>query len=233
MRPVARILLEHYTILWWAIFSVSMLPACLMILGYMNRSLGINPLETLQQKSGLWAIVFLIVTLSITPLRRTMTWLSVFVHARFGKRLEDWNWIIRLRRMLGLFSFFYAALHTGIYLVLDAAFDWQWIINDLSEKPFIMLGMLAFILLIPLAITSNDTMFKYMGLDRWRRLHYLVYLIAVLVVIHFWWQMKALDVYHWPYIITMFVLLAYRLIVRYGIVFRKPRDDGMEVPERG
>jgi methionine sulfoxide reductase heme-binding subunit len=119
-------------------------------------------------------LTFLLLTLLVTPLRR----------------LTGCNWLLRLRRMLGLYAFFYACLHFGIYIWLDQFFDWHSIVKDIRKRPFITVGFTAFVLLIPLAATSTNAMVRKLGSQRWQRLHRLIYAIAVLGVVHFWWLVK-------------------------------------------
>jgi methionine sulfoxide reductase heme-binding subunit len=137
-------------------------------------TLGANPVEMIQDTLGQWGLRFLVITLAITPLR-------------------DWfnaSWLISLRRMLGLFAFTYVLLHFLTWLVLDQGLYWSGVLADIAKRPFITLGFLALVLLIPLAITSTNKMMRRLG-KRWKTLHRLVYLIAILGVWHYYWQVKA------------------------------------------
>lgn len=136
--------------------------------------LGANPITEAEHFTGKWTLRFLIITLSITPARR----------------LTGWNWLVRYRRMFGLFAFTYAALHLSMYIGVDMFFNFGDIVHDVVKHPYITIGMAAFLLLIPLAITSTNAMVRRLGGDRWRSLHRLVYVVAVLGVIHFWWAVK-------------------------------------------
>jgi sulfoxide reductase heme-binding subunit YedZ len=136
--------------------------------------LGANPIEKITRTTGYWTLTLLLVTLSATPLRRVL----------------GWPWLGRFRRMLGLFAFFYGCLHFLTYLVLDQFFDWPGIVKDIAKRPYITVGFTAFLLLIPLAVTSTDGMIRRLGGKRWRRLHRLVYVIAIGGVVHFWWLVK-------------------------------------------
>jgi methionine sulfoxide reductase heme-binding subunit len=136
--------------------------------------LGANPIERVLHHTGWWALVLLLVTLAITPLRR----------------VTGFNPLIKVRRPAGLFAFFYATLHFGIYLGLDRVFEWGFIVEDVAERPFITVGFLAWLLLIPLAVTSTRGWIRKLG-KRWTLLHRLVYVSAVLGVIHFYWRVKA------------------------------------------
>ena len=133
----------------------------------------VNPVETLTRDSGSWALNLLLAGLAITPLRR----------------LGTPGWLLRLRRMLGLYAFFYASVHLLIYLWLDQLFDWAAIVQDIIKRPFITVGMVAFALLLPLAITSTDGWLRRLK-RRWGQLHRLVYPLALLAVLHYLWLVK-------------------------------------------
>jgi sulfoxide reductase heme-binding subunit YedZ len=153
--------------------------ACLMPLGYIGWALsmdqlGANPIEEVIHQTGDWTLRFLLLTLALTPLRMLTS---------SGKWLQ-------FRRMIGLYAFFYATLHLLAYVVLDQFFDWSGILKDIIKHPYITVGFLAWLLLIPLAVTSTKGMMKRLG-RRWKLLHRLVYLIAILGVIHFTWLVKA------------------------------------------
>lgn len=143
--------------------------------GLYADTLGANPIEAVTRGLGTWALNFLLITLSITPLRR----------------YSGWHWLAPLRRMLGLFVFFYAFLHLTTYLWLDQFFDWPAIAKDILKRPFITIGMLCFVLLIPLAATSNAQAIRAMGGRRWQKLHHAIYGIVLLAVLHYAWLVKA------------------------------------------
>lgn len=154
-------------------FAIALLPLIrLLALGLTDR-LGVNPIEFITRSTGTWTLVFLLLTLGITPLRR----------------LSGWGWLIRLRRMLGLFAYFYSCLHFTTYVWLDQFFDWGEIVKDVYKRPFITAGFSAFVLLLPLALTSTDAMMRRLKRN-WGRLHRLVYPIALLAVTHYWWLVK-------------------------------------------
>lgn len=157
-----------------AIFFVLLLPLILLLIGVYQDSLGANPIEVLTRESGEWTLILLVMTLS----------LSTF------KRLLDWPQLTRLRRMFGLFVFFYASLHLLTYLWLDKFFEWQAIVLDFFERPFITAGMLGYVFLIPLAVTSTQYFIKRLAAN-WIKLHRLIYLVFILCLIHFWWLVKA------------------------------------------
>ena len=156
------------------IFILSLLPLVWWGFGLAFDYLGANPIETVMRGSGEWALRFLLITLAVSPLRRLLGWAK----------------LMRLRRMFGLFSWFYAGLHLLIYLSLDQFFDWTAIFYDILDRPFITVGMLAFLLLIPLGLTSNNASMRRLG-KNWLRLHQLIYPLAIFAVIHFWWLVKA------------------------------------------
>lgn len=155
-----------------ALFVLAVVPlGRLIALGVVDR-LGANPVEFVMRSLGTWTLVLLCVTLSITPLRR----------------LTGWAWLLRLRRMAGLFCFFYVLLHFTTYLWLDQWFDFAAIVKDIAKRPYVTAGFAAFLLLVPLAATSTNAMVKRLGGRNWQRLHRLVYLIAALAILHYWWH---------------------------------------------
>ena len=156
------------------VFVLCLIPLGQMVHGIVTDSLGANPFEAVTRGLGDWALRLLLVTLAVTPLRR----------------FTGFNWLLRVRRMLGLFTFFYAALHMLTYVWLDQFFDWPFILKDIVKRPFITVGFLSFVLLILLAVTSTNAMMKRLGRN-WSRLHKAVYAIGVLGVLHFWWMVKA------------------------------------------
>lgn len=157
------------------VFVLCLLPAIDLALGWRADALGANPVEAITRASGEWALRLLLATLAVTPLRR----------------FSGLHWLLRLRRMLGLFAFAYACAHFAIYLWLDQFFDWNAIALDILDRPFITVGFAAFVLLIPLAATSNGHAIRRLGGRRWQALHRSVYAIAIFAVLHFWWLVKA------------------------------------------
>jgi len=155
------------------VFATCLLPLALLVIDTVRGTLGPDPVARLEHETGIWALRLLLVTLAITPLRT----------------LTGWNALVRYRRMLGLFAFFYATLHFLIYLVVDLGGFWSQIFAEIAKKPFITVGFLAWLLLVPLAVTSTKGMMRRLG-RRWQALHRLVYLIGVLAVLHFLWQVK-------------------------------------------
>lgn len=230
-QPLSLWLKEHYRYLWWCCLLGFAWPAADLLWRFAHQQLGVNPLDTLLRTTGRWSLILLLLTLTITPLRRTLSSLCRRIHSRYGKRLSDWNWIIRLRRMLGLYSFYYAVLHAGLYAHFDLGWSWTWAREEVGEKPYLLVGALALAMLIPLAATSTKGMMRRLG-PHWRRLHRLTYAVAVLAVLHFWWLSKVGVMDPLPYTALAAFLLGYRLLSHFGLLFQRPRDDGMEVPER-
>ena len=160
----------------------------------MSDGLGANPIEFITRSTGTWTLVFLMITLSVTPLRR----------------ITGWNGLIRFRRMLGLFAFFYVCLHFTTYIWLDQFFDWTEIVKDVIKRPFITVGFVSFVLLIPLAVTSTNAMQRRLK-RRWQLLHRLVYLIAIGGVVHYWWLVKKDITQPVLYALVLAALLGFRL----------------------
>ncbi len=172
------------------------MPAGLLVRGLFTGDLGVNPAETIQLSTGLWAFRFLLLTLAVTPLRR----------------LTHWNVAIQYRRMLGLFAFFYATLHFTSYWAFDLLFAFGAMAKDVAKRPFILLGFTAFLLMIPLAVTSTKGWIRRLG-RRWARLHQLVYLSAILAAIHFALKVKVFTGEPVYYAAGVAVLLGYRIVV--------------------
>ena len=157
------------------VFLFALSPGLRLIAYGMTDRLGANPVAFITRSTGTWTLVMLCATLAITPMRRS----------------SGMVWLLRLRRMLGLFACFYGALHFATYVWLDQWFDWSSILRDVSGKrPFITVGFAAFVLMVALALTSPHAVVRRMGGRRWQRLHRLIYAIAVLAILHYWW-MKA------------------------------------------
>lgn len=178
-------------------FLVCLLPLTLLILAALNMaglSLGVNPVEKLLHELGVWGLRFLLITLAITPIRK----------------LGGPIWLVKLRRMLGLFAFFYILMHFLTYAILDQGLNWQMIIEDVIERPYITLGLTALLLLIPLAVTSTNGWIRRLGRN-WKKLHRLVYLAAILGIWHFFWQVKLDTREPLIYTLILVTLLGYRV----------------------
>ncbi len=178
---------------------------------WMDR-LGANPIEVVTRASGDWALRFLLLTLAITPLRR----------------LTGWPLWMRFRRMLGLFAFFYASVHVLLYLWLDQFFSWPDIWLDILDRPFITAGFVAFVILVPLAMTSTRAMMRRLK-KRWAQLHKSVYIAAIAAVLHFWWMKSSKSDVSEPmlYSLILVTLLSFRLRPLLTAISRRFRLPGM------
>ncbi|HEU4622943.1 MAG TPA: protein-methionine-sulfoxide reductase heme-binding subunit MsrQ [Burkholderiaceae bacterium] len=185
------------TLVWLA----ALIPFARLAMGVAHEALGPNPIETLQRTTGWYALVLLCVALGVTPARR----------------LLGWPWLARLRRLLGLFAFFYAVLHFVTWVWFDHFFDVAELTADVIKRPFITVGFLAFVLLIPLAATSTHRATKWLGAKRWQALHRSVYAIAPLAVLHYWWHKAGKNDLAYPalFAVIVAVLLALRVWWRW------------------
>jgi sulfoxide reductase heme-binding subunit YedZ len=190
------------------VFLLSLGPAAYLVYLGLTNDLGVNPAETLQLETGTWALRFLLATLALTPLRR----------------LTGWNRLVQYRRMLGLFAFFYAFTHFLTYLVLDQYFAFGAMMADVAKRPFITMGFIAFVLLIPLAVTSTKGWIRRLG-RRWQSLHRLVYISAISASIHYLWKVKLVFGPPVYYALGVALLLGFR-------VFWSLRSAKSVVPQR-
>jgi sulfoxide reductase heme-binding subunit YedZ len=190
----------------WAkaiVFVVSLEPALSLLWGWYQDALGPNPVENITHATGDWTIRFLLIALAVTPLRK----------------LLNFPLLIRFRRMLGLFAFFYACLHLATYLWLDQFFDWAGIWKDIYKRPYITAGFTAWLLLVPLALTSTAWSIRKLGGKRWQLLHRLVYFSALGGVIHYYWLVKSDIRLPLMYGAILLVLMLYR-----AVVWSRPKD---------
>ncbi len=187
---------HQFTAIKATLFLLCLAPLAMLVHGAATDALGANPIEVVTRDLGDWTLRFLLLTLAVTPLRR----------------LSGFAWLPRLRRMLGLYAFFYAFLHFISYIWLDQFFDWSEIGTDILKRPFITVGFAAFLLLLPLAATSNNAMIRRLGGRLWQRLHRAVYAIALLAVLHFWWMVKRDVTEPMIYAGVLAVLLGMRLV---------------------
>jgi methionine sulfoxide reductase heme-binding subunit len=196
-NPTAR----QITAIKAAVFALSLLPFFKLVWLVANDRL-VEPLQYITRATGDWTLYFLCITLAVTPLRR----------------LSKWNWVLKLRRMLGLYAFFYALLHFTTFLWFDHFFDVQEMLKDVVKRPFITVGFIAFVLLIPLAATSTNGMVRRLGGKRWQLLHKAIYVIAPLGILHFWWMKAAKHDFSQPIVFGVIVLalLAVRLMWARG-----------------
>jgi sulfoxide reductase heme-binding subunit YedZ len=220
MRPAARAVLDrglrvdtrsqHETVMMTAdhalrfvvkpvVFLAGLVPLALLVWRALYGELGANPIETLSRATGDWTMRFLLLTLAIRPLRR----------------LSGWEALVRLRRMLGLYAFFYACLHLLVYAGLDLFFDPVAILNDVAKRPYVTVGFASFLLLVPLAATSTRAAMRRLGGRRWQRLHRLVYLATAGGVLHELWLVKSDIREPLLYALAAALLLGFRLWERW------------------
>lgn len=181
------------------IFVNALVPLALLAFDWTQAKLGANPIEFFLRTTGVLTLLFLLLTLLVTPLRK----------------LFGWNNLVKFRRMLGLFSFFYGTIHLITYTIFDKGLNLPGIVADVAQRPFIAIGMTAFIMLLPLAITSTNGMIKRLGGKRWAKLHRLTYVAAILGVIHFWMIVKSDIFYPAIFGFVLAGLLSYRLYVNH------------------
>lgn len=192
----------------WAggLWLLALTPAVVLLARALGNRLGANPVEELTLELGQWALRFLLLTLAATPVRR----------------LTGWAVLLRHRRLLGLTAASYALMHLLVYAVLDQGLLWSQIVEDILKRPFITVGMAAFVLLLPLAATSFDAAIRRLGARRWQALHRLVYLATGLAVLHFWWKVKADTAEPAIYLAVFVLLLAARFVAPRHRTPRRP-----------
>ena len=181
------------------IFINSLIPLALLLWDVYRKQVGPNPLEFATKTTGMLTLIFISLTVAVTPLRKI-----------FGI-----NALVKYRRMLGLFAFFYGALHLLTYVWFDRLFNFVSVAQDVVRRPFILVGMTAFLLMVPLAITSTNKMVKRLGGKRWARLHRLVYVAAIAGVVHFWMLVKSDTRLPFTFAFILLFLLVYRLLAKY------------------
>ncbi len=185
MQKVAKVL----------VFLGCLAPFAWLVIRALTGRLGINPVEDLELTTGIWALRFLVFTLLVTPVRR----------------LSGWNRVIQYRRMLGLFAFFYASLHFAVYIGVDQFFAFGFIVKDVVKRPFITMGFTAFVLMVPLAVTSTKGWMRRLG-RRWQALHRLIYISAICAGVHYLWKVKVMIGSPVYYAAAIGILLAFRLV---------------------
>ena len=196
------------------LFINCLVPLTLLLWDVYRKQVGANPLEFVTRTTGMLTLVFLLISLAVSPLRR----------------ITGLNWLIRFRRMLGLFAFFYGSLHLMTYVAFDRFFHLRTIPADVAKRPFIAVGMTAFFLMLPLAITSTDEMVKRLGGKRWARLHRIVYLAGIFGVLHYYMLVKSDVRLPLTFAFLLFVLLGFRAFARYYSA--QPHSAGSVVPRR-
>ncbi len=189
-----RLKKPHWLAIKAVVFFVSLWPLVQLIIDGMNDGLGANPVETLHLTLGRWALRFLCLTLALTPLRR----------------LSSQSWPLRFRRMLGLFTFFYASLHLLVFLWLDIEFSWHYFRQEVADTPYLLLGLATYCLLLPLALTSTVNMQIRLG-RYWKTLHKLIYPAAILALLHYFMLVKSDLNQPLIYAAVIFILLVVRI----------------------
>jgi sulfoxide reductase heme-binding subunit YedZ len=195
-------------------FANGLVPALLLTWDAYQRKLGANPIEFATRATGALTLVFLFITLAVTPLRQ----------------LTGANWLVRLRRLVGLYSFFYGGLHLLTYVWFDKFFSAREIVEDVYARPFITIGMASFLLLVPLAVTSTNGMIKRLGGKRWAKLHKLTYVAAIGGVIHYYMGVKADTTIPIIFAIVLAALLGYRWV--RGRLDAATKTDTLGIPSR-
>jgi methionine sulfoxide reductase heme-binding subunit len=203
---VARRNIILLKVLLWILCLGPLLTLLAKGLHLVPQDLGADPISVITLTTGHWTLTFLLITLSVTPARR----------------ITGWNWLIRFRRLLGLFAFFYGCLHLLTYLWFDKYFDFREIIPDIGKRPFITVGFLAWTLMLLLALTSTTASIRRLG-KRWQTLHRLIYFSATAGVIHFWWLVKKDISRPEKYALVLALLLLFRIFLWLLPSFRKPR----------
>ena len=182
------------------LFVNSLVPLMLMLWDWYHKRVGANPLEFVTRTTGMLTLLFLLISLAVTPV----------------SKITGANWLVKFRRMLGLYAFFYGFLHFLTYVWFDRGFNLKSVPGDIVKRPFITVGMAAFFLMLPLAITSTNKMVKRLGGKHWNRLHKLVYLAGAGGVLHFWLLVKSDTRLPLMFAFTLALLLGHRLLVKYS-----------------
>jgi len=181
------------------LFTNALVPLALLLWDVYHKRVGANPLEFVTRTTGMLTLVFLTITLAVTPARK----------------ITGLNWLVKFRRMLGLFAFFYGFLHFLTYIWFDRYFNLRSVPGDVASRPFIAIGMVAFFLMIPLAITSTSAMVKRLGGKRWSKLHQLVYVAGIAGALHYWLLVKSDTRLPLTFAFVLLLLLAHRLFVKF------------------
>ena len=196
------------------IFLNALVPLALLLWDVYRKRVGANPVEFMTRTTGMLTLIFLLISLAVTPVRK----------------ITGSNWVVKFRRMLGLYAFFYGTLHLLTYVWFDRFFNFRSIAADVVQRPFIAIGMTAFFLMFPLAITSTNKMVKRLGGKRWAKLHRLVYLAGVAGVIHFWMLVKSDTRLPLTFGFILFLLLGYRLLIKF--VPSQPASNSVSILPR-
>ena len=194
-----------------AVWAGCLAPLFRLVYLGLTGGLGANPIEFITLSTGTWTLVFLLATLAVTPLRA----------------ITGLNWVVQLRRLIGLFAFFYGILHFTTYVWLDKFFDFPDMVADVARRPFITAGFTAFVLMIPLAVTSTAGAIRRLGGRRWRLLHRLIYVSGTAAVTHYWWKVKADTLEPAIFAAVLAALLGFRFVIW---IARRPKATFFRVP---
>jgi len=181
------------------LFINALVPLSLLFWDLYHKQVGANPLEFVTRTTGMLTLLFLVITIAVTPVRK----------------VTGLNWLVKFRRMLGLYAFFYGSLHLLTYVWFDRFFNFRSMVGDILQRPFIAVGMTAFFLMLPLAITSTNKMVKRLGGKRWVMLHRLVYVAGVGGVLHYWMLVKSDTRLPLTFAFVLLLLLAYRIFIKF------------------
>jgi len=206
---------QHWAVIKVLVFTLSLLPFFELLFAGINDQLGANPIETLHFGFGDWALRFLCIGLALTPI----------------KIITGQSWSVRLRRMMGLFAFFYASLHLLVYVVLDLSLSWSALVDEVPKSPYILAGLVTYLLLLPLALTSTQSMQKRLG-RYWLVLHRSVYAAAITALVHYFWLVKKDDTQPLIYAAVVTMLLTVRVVNFYQKQIRSVKVKSPRVGQK-
>jgi len=223
---ILRFINQQITYLKPIILLISLSPAIDLFYRFKTDQLDINGLEELLHTTGYWAMFLFILVLAATPSRRIFSYLMILSKEPYGKRLSDWNWIIKCRRLLGVVSYCYAVTHFYIFYYYELDTQFSELVYEIEERPFIAMGLVSLVLLTPLFLTSTDFSMRFLK-KNWRRLHRLMYPISLAIAAHYIWLSKSGVYDPYPYVLMIVFLLSFRAMGHFKVIFRR-HDDGME-----
>ena len=200
---------KQFKLIKASLFLLALLPFVRLAVFAALDKLGANPVEFITRNTGDWTLYLLCITLAVTPLRR----------------LTNWNWLVKLRRMTGLYAFFYATLHFATFIWFDHFFDLAEMWKDVLKRPFITVGFIAFVLLLPLALTSTNGMIRRLGAKRWQWLHKLIYIIGPLGILHFWWMKAGKHDFERPILFGAIIAVLLLARVYWSLIKRKQKNN--------
>lgn len=203
--------------------AICIIPAVSLFIDYYTDSLGFNPFAALINRSGYTALWLLLMALALNPLRRWLMVITIMLNLNYGKRISDWNFLIKLGKPFGIFSFLYATLHTFIYLQYEVSWNWFECTYALTTRKFIIFGALALCILLLLTITSIQKIKNKLG-HYWIHLYKLVYVAGILVIIHIWLDAKPTETHYYFETAILLMLLAHRMMVALSSRFYRPDD---------